>query len=99
MVTMGAIGIALATTIQLTEKTRDELFKVVTKLQSKLGRRVSFDEAIMMLIQETRDLSAARTDFESLFGSLRGDRKVWGELELLRSKEAKRLERIAHSAR
>ena len=88
----------MATTIQLNEKTRDELFKVVASLQSKLGRRVSFDEAIMTLIQERRDVSAARNDFEALFGSLRGDRDAWHELESLRVREARRLERLANSA-
>jgi hypothetical protein len=89
----------LPTTIHLNEKTKDELFKVVTSLQSKLGRRVSFDEAIMTLIQETRDASAARKDFQALFGSLRGKRDTWHELESLRIREAKRLERLAKSAR
>jgi len=89
----------LATTIQLNEKTRDQLFKVVAGLQSKLGRRVSFDEAIMMLIQETRDVAAARKDFEGLFGSLRGDRRAWHELKALRVMETRRLDRIARAAR
>jgi hypothetical protein len=90
----------LATTIQLDEKTRDELFKVVASLQSKLGRRLSFDEAIMTLIQETRGVDVARKRFEGLFGSLRGDeREAWRELESLRARETKRLEKIARSAR
>jgi hypothetical protein len=89
----------LATTIQLNEKTRNELFKVVASLQSKLGRRVSFDEAIMTLITETRDVSAAREKFEVLFGSLHGDHYAWQELESLRSKDVRRLEPIAKSAR
>jgi len=91
--------LTLATTIQLDEKTRDELFKVVASLQSKLGRRVSFDEAIMTLIQETRGVAVARKGFEGLFGSLRGDQEAWRELEALRARETRRLERIARSAR
>ncbi len=87
------------TTIQLDEKTRDELFKVVTSLQSKLGRRVSFDEAIMILIQDMRGVAAARKRFEALFGGLRGDRETWNELESLRERETRRLEQIARSAR
>jgi len=69
----------LVTTIQLDEKTRDELFKVVASLQSKLGRRVSFDEAIMILIQDMRGTAAARKRFEALFGGLGGDREAWHE--------------------
>jgi hypothetical protein len=87
----------LATTIQLDERTRDELFKVVASLQSRLGRRVSFDEAIMTLIRDTQNVSVARKDFEALFGSLKGERAIWHELESLRTREAKRLERIARS--
>ena len=75
------------------------MFKVVPNLQTRLGRRVSFDEAIMTLIQETHGVSAARKNFEALFGSLRGDRDAWHELESLRAREARRLERIASSAR
>ena len=66
----------MVTTVQPDEKTRDELFKAVASLQSKLGRRVSFDEAIMILIQEMRGVPAARKRFEALFGSLRGDRRL-----------------------
>ena len=100
IVTVSPIGrFLLATTIQVNEKTRDELFKVVANLQSRLGRRVSFDEAIMTLIHEARDVSAARKDFEALFGSLQGDRDAWHELKSLRAKEARRLEQIARSTR
>jgi len=49
-------------------------------------------------IQQTRDLSAARKDFEALFGSLHGDDGAWNELKSLRTSEAKRLERLARSA-
>jgi len=62
---MATISEFPSTTIQLNEKTRDELFKVVANLQTELGRRVTFDEAIMTLIQETPNLSAARKDFEA----------------------------------
>ena len=53
----------------------------------------------MMLIQETRDVAAARKDFEGLFGSLRGDRRAWHELKALRVMETRRLDRIARAAR
>ncbi len=89
--------IHLVTTVQLDEKTRDELFKVVSDLQSRLGRRVSFDEAIMTLIQEARGVETARARFEAFFGSLLGDMEAWRELESLRRAERKRLERIARA--
>lgn len=81
----------MVTTIQLDEKTRDELFKVVADLQS------SFDEAIMTLIHQTRGVAEARARFEALFGILRGDRDAWRELESLRRGERRRLERIARA--
>jgi hypothetical protein len=87
-------GLSLVRRIQLDERTRDALFKIVTELQSKLGRRVTFDEAIMSLMDETREVNDARSRFEALFGSLRGDRKAWDELESLRRTEAKRLDRF-----
>jgi len=77
----------LDTTVQLDRRTRNELFKVVARLQARLGRRVTFDEAIMTLIHETRGVSDARTRFDALFGSLQGDREAWHELDSLRRRE------------
>jgi len=52
----------LVTTIRVEQKTRDELFKVVAYLQARLGRRVSFDEAIMILIQQERGVAEAHAN-------------------------------------
>ncbi|MDK2465172.1 MAG: hypothetical protein QI223_10430 [Candidatus Korarchaeota archaeon] len=40
----------MPTTIQVSEKTKRELLKFVSELQARLGRRISFDEAIMTLL-------------------------------------------------
>jgi len=95
---IAAIRIALTTTIQLSEETQGKLFQLVARLQSELGRRVSYDEAIAFLIMETQGKQEAREHFEKLFGSLRGEKRVWEDLRQLRRSEKQRHERLARSA-
>ncbi len=77
----------LTTTVQLSEETQGKLFQLVVRLQSELGRRVSYDEAIAFLIMETQGKQEAREHFEKLFGSLRGKKRVWEDLRQLRRSE------------
>ncbi len=51
-----------------------------------------------MPIEQSRTLQQARDEFESLYGSLRNDKSVWGELHRLKRSETQRLERLAKSA-
>ncbi len=91
-------GRELATTIQVSEETQNRLLRVAADLQAKLGHRVSYDEAIIMLIDQSGSLQQARDDFESLYGSLKNDKKAWGELRRLKRSETQRLERLGKSA-
>lgn len=91
--------VTMATSIQLSEETRRELFKIVTELQAKVGRKVSYDEAIRILILQTKGVEDARRKFEDMFGILAGEKSVWADLRKLRREEEKRLERLAKSAR
>lgn len=88
---------ALATTIQVSEETQAKLIQLAAELQAKLGRRVSYDEAITLLIEQSRGVEEARDRFHKLFGSLRGDKKAWKELRRLRE-EDKRLEKISKTS-
>lgn len=88
----------LVTSIQVDEKTREELLKYASELQSQTGMRVSFDEAIARLLEEVKGVREAREKFEALFGSLRGERGVWRELEALRRAERRDVEERAESA-
>lgn len=88
----------MVTTIQLSEEAQRELFRIVTELQAKLGRKVSYDEAIMMLISQMRGVDDARKKFKDMFGTLAGERSVWKDLKKLRAEEEKRLARLAKSA-
>ncbi len=88
----------MATTIQVEETTRDELLRYASELQTRLGRRITFDAAIMTLIDESRGVRDARGRFERLFGSLKGEKGVWEELEEHRKDERRRLERKARAA-
>jgi predicted nucleic acid-binding protein len=58
-------------------------------LQSKLGKKVSFDEAIRVSLQEEKETDTARQKFESLYGSLSNRKDIWKDLE--NSKKADRI--------
>jgi hypothetical protein len=88
----------LTTTIQLSEETQTKLFQIVSQLQSELGKRVSYDEAIALLIARTEGRREAREHFEKLFGALRGEKGAWNDLRQLRKTENKRHERLARTA-
>ena len=87
----------MATTIQVSEETQARLIQLAAELQAKLGRRVSYDEAITLLIDQSRGVEEARDRFHKLFGSLRGDKEAWKNLQQLR-REDKRLERPSKSS-
>jgi len=88
----------LTTTIQLTEETQSKLFQIISQLQSELGKRVSYDEAIALLIARTQGTREAREHFEELFGALRGEKGAWKDLRQLRKTENKRHARLARTA-
>lgn len=69
----GSHGWLLTTTILVGEKTRRELFMIVSELERKRGRRVSYDEAIMVLIEDAKRKASARAHFRSLYGTLGPD--------------------------
>lgn len=87
----------MATTIQVSEETQARLIQLAAEMQAKLGRRVSYDEAITILIEKSRGVEEARDRFHKLFGTLRGDKKAWKELRRLRE-EDKRPERLGKSS-
>ncbi len=83
----------MATTIQVSEETQAKLIQMTADLQAKLRRRVSYDEAITILIEQSMGIQGARDRFHELFGSLRGDKTAWKELRRLRE-EDKKAERL-----
>lgn len=87
----------MPTTIQIDEKTREELLRYVSGLQARIGRKVTFDEAIRALMEETKGVKSAREKLDSLFGSLTGEKVLWRDLEATRKKEKEFLERKARS--
>jgi len=88
----------MVTTIQVEEKTREVLFKLVAELERKKGRRVSYDEAIMTLIENARRRDFARARFRRLYGTLGPDEQAWEDLMTLRRGEKLRLERIGRAS-
>jgi len=90
----------MPTTIQVSERTKRELLKFASELQARLGRRVSFDEAIMTLLEERRRVKLARERLRSMRGILKGKREVVESLiRELRAQEEETLERLQRSAR
>jgi len=83
------------TTIQVDEKTRQALLRYASRMQARLGRKVTFDEAIRLLMDDAKETGEARRKLDSLFGSLAGERGVWEELEVERKSERARIERKA----
>lgn len=88
----------MPTTVQIDEKTKEALLRFASNLQARLGRKVTFDEAIAVLVAEAEGSRQAQEKFDSLFGSLAGEKGVWRELETLRRSERTAVERKAHTA-
>ena len=43
----------MATTIQISEKVKKKLFQIINRLEQKLGRRITYNEAIEELIDNS----------------------------------------------
>ena len=65
---------SIPTTLQVDEKTREALLRYASILQTRLGRKVTFDEAIRSLLEESDRATAARRKLDGLFGSLTGEK-------------------------
>ena len=89
----------MVTTIQVGEETKEQLFELVSELEKKMSRRVTYDEAIRALLRDARERRFARERFRKQYGALGPDRKAWQELTRLRSSEKARLERIGSTPR
>ena len=89
----------MATTIQASEETRRELFRLVAELEVKLGRKVTYDEAIVMLISHIGGVGEWGKKFRDLFGIAAGERKVRNDVRKLRTEQEKRFARLGKSAR
>ncbi len=52
----------MTTTIQISEKTKKNLFNIMNRLEKKWSRRVTYDEAIMFLLHEEK-IEFSKQDF------------------------------------
>ena len=82
----------VVTSIQVSEETKKELLRFASELQAKLGKKISFDDAIRASLHETTSVKEARQKFDSMYGSLSKESKkdFWKDLE-----KAKKADRIA----
>jgi hypothetical protein len=85
----------MPTTIQVDEETRQALLRYASRMQARLGRKVTFDDAIRLLMDDAKETGEARRRFEALFGSLAGESGVLEELEAEKRSERERIERKA----
>ncbi len=84
----------MVTTIQVEEKTKEQLFELVSELEREMSKRVTYDEAIRALLRDARERRSARERFRKQYGALGPDREAWQDLSKLRRSERARLERI-----
>jgi len=82
-------------TIQVDDDVKRELFTVAADLQSKLGRKVSLSEAIVMLLEAYRTRERNVAKMLSLYGCLGQASEARGLLAELRAEEERDLERLA----
>lgn len=68
------------------------LFDIITQIQAKTGRRVTYDEALRVVLSRGKRARAARRRFSEFFGSLKGVPGVWEELSKLKRTERDSLE-------
>jgi hypothetical protein len=85
----------MVTSVQIDERTKKELLEYASSLQTRLGRKVSFDEAIKLSLEEKKGVEEARRKFGSFYGSLTEDKSVWKELENTRKADRRALEKKA----
>ncbi|MBI5252879.1 MAG: hypothetical protein HY930_00550 [Euryarchaeota archaeon] len=82
-------------TIQISQTTQKKLFEVASRLQLKIKKRVSFDEAIRHLLDQTKVEGKNKQRFASFYGCARGTveeaRKLLREL---RAEGESRLEKL-----
>ena len=86
------------TTIQITEEVQQRLFQVINKIESELGRRVSYNEAIQYLLdkQDAKiNKEQLSKNLEPFFGILKpGEgKKYLNELRRLEYERDKRFNR------
>jgi len=72
-----------------------ELFWVAAELQARLGRKVSLNEAIRILVESYRSKDRDVKELLSLFGSLSPGQEARELLKEMRREEDLRLEGIA----
>lgn len=82
-------------TIQVDDDVKRELFTVAADLQSKLGRKVSLSEAIVMLLEAYRTRERNVAKMLSLYGCLGQASEARRLLAELRAEEERDLERLA----
>ena len=88
----------MVTSVQIGDETKNELLKYASALQGRLGRKISFDQAIKASLQEAKGVEEARSKFDSHYGILSGEKGMWTDLERGRKVERKALEKKASRA-
>ncbi|MBD3228187.1 MAG: hypothetical protein GF329_08355 [Candidatus Lokiarchaeota archaeon] len=81
------------TTIQISKKNQERLIRIISDYQKKIGRRVSYDEIIEIIINHFEASNRAMNQFKNDFGILSGnEEEVWTDLRNLKSQKDEKLE-------
>jgi hypothetical protein len=89
----------MVTSIQVSEETKRELLEYASNLQAKLGRKVSFDDAIRASLREWHSVEEATRKFDSMYGSLskKAKKEFWKDLEKMKKMDRMDIEMKASS--
>ena len=82
----------MVTSIQVNEKTKKQLFEVIVQLENKKKRKVTYDEAIVHLIEYLKAKSRKKK-LSSLFGCIEKE-KAQKDLTELKHLEERKFERL-----
>ena len=64
------LGVKMVTTIQISDKTKEELFLIKSRLEQTMGRKFTLEDAIKWLIAKEgqKDAEERRKAIDELFG-------------------------------
>lgn len=82
----------MTTTIQISEKTKSKLFKLINKLEKSCGHRVTYDEAIEFLIKK-KVMKVSKAEFLNNLKQFQGILKPGEGMSLLKELRREELER------
>jgi len=79
-------------TVQVDEEVKKKLFEIAAKLQAKLGRKISLNEALKMTLENLSNEERNKSELFSLFGMFNNEIEARDILRALRISEDRNFE-------